>query len=155
MTRNRQIWGCIGAIFGGYLISFLLPVGEVNADELIFGWEVFAGFFPLKNTGELDWTASNLIVWSPNLLLWLGVSCLAVRQPHFAVVLGMIAVGIATHVMLQIGYFGVGHPNFWISFWTRSGAYVWLASLLMLVITAMVFTIKQWRQTRSLPMLGE
>jgi hypothetical protein len=155
MKRDAHLLFWVVFIDALYLVSFFLPTYSTTRPH--FGWEVFVdsfhGLFQPRDTENLS---GMLLVWLPNPLLWAGVVCFWARRPHFAFVAGGMAAVFAAYTLYLLhsldGTRLLTPAN---SLWDRSGAYVWSASMLSLAIAGLIFTIKQWRQTRRLPMVGE
>ncbi len=158
MKIDRHLLGWVIVIDVVYLTSFFLPVYRLGAD-LHLGWEVFVDYvrdLVKPNDAELFWNGT--VVWAPNPLLWVGVVCLWTRRPHLALAAGGLAVLAAGRTLFLVEYFSFIHVaagDEYRALWDRSGAYAWFAAMVLLLIVATLVTIKQWRQTRRLPMFGE
>jgi hypothetical protein len=153
--RDRHLLFWIFAIDALYLVSFVLPLDVVHVT--VMGWEAFV--VPLESVIEKNGEAVdkflNVFSWMPNPLLWAGVICLGSRRPHLALAAGVIATGIAVFDLKELEFLSLRPGDEWNVLLYRSGAYVWTASMLSLAIAGAIFTRKQWRQTRRLPMVGE
>lgn len=158
MRIDRHLLGWVIVIDVVYLISFFLPVYRFG-DTQHPGWEVFVDYvrdFVEPNDAESFW--NKMVIWAPNPLLWVGVVCLWARRPHLALAAGGLAALVAGHTLYGVEYFSFTHVaagDEIQALWDRSGAYAWFASMVLLLMAATFFTIKQWRETRRLPMMGE
>jgi hypothetical protein len=155
MKRDRLPMCFALAICIPYALSFFLPVYHFE-HVWMYGWQVFDGCVrDLARGSEL---VDNARMFAPNPLLWIGLICLCVRRPHFALVAGCAATALAAYTVYDLEVF-VTQNFVWWDFrdmvMERCGAYLWLACMLLLAAGGLAFTVRQWRQTRRLPMLGE
>ena len=140
---------CVVVIEGLYLVSFLLP-WTGRASEVTPGWRVVVRVIQLicEDPGNIHLVVRVLFLLA-NPLVWIGAVCLWARRPHFAMLAGAIASGIAIYILYIT--FGV----IWDGFAGHVGLLMWTASMVLLTASGLVFTIRQWRQMRRLPMVGE
>jgi hypothetical protein len=126
MRRDPFVVFSIVGIAGVYVASFFLPVIRLE-QSLFFGWEVF-----WHSILQLEFA-----VWAPNPILWLGIVCLWFGRAYFAFVAGGLATLLAALTVcpwLMSSDWDRSFPPVW----ERTGAYLWLASMLALCIAGLV-----------------
>jgi hypothetical protein len=154
MKADRMVLGAVLGICGVYALAFFLPVYDIGGPR--YGWEIFLDCLRDIWAGESVFESAEM--FSANPLLWVGAICLCVRRPHLALAAGIAASVAAARAVYHLEDFasvGFRQVNLRDIASERCGAYLWLASMILLACAGLAFTIRQWRQTRRLPMLGE